>query len=474
MSARIVIRSIAVLALVGLLVVIISGGEKPYTAKLRMENASGLRDGSQVTIGGIVVGKVRLKLDKPAGRVVAELQIDDKHQPLPQSTTAAIVAQNVLGQKQVQLTTDSGGTPAPSGFVIPASRTTKTTDLDQLLNVLDANTRTRLEILINEAGQAFTGRRADFSRFLRVLPANMVDVTSLLEQLNQDNTALDRLVATGSRYVHQTTARRKDLVRLLDRVGQTSTTIAARRQELRSTLASAPAFLSNARSFLAQLRQTTGPLNSAAVKLTATAKPLDEALTQISPFEKAARPTLQAAVKVAPDLERLAAGATPVIKQAAPTLTALRSVASGDLPAVTRTVDRSVDNILAVLENWSRVVQFRDGLGHVFRGEASIAPDALASAVSRLTPTAAATNKTTKTTTPTTSNPAATKPGAAAAPSAKPKLPDAVKKTTDVVDSVLDDLLGKLARRPSPKTPDTPSSAPGPSASSLLDYLLGN
>ena len=73
----------------------------------------------------------------------------------------AVAAQNFLGQKRVQLDPGDAATPAPSGYEVPAENVTTPTDLDQVLNVLDADTRTRAMVLLNEAGAAVLGRRVD-------------------------------------------------------------------------------------------------------------------------------------------------------------------------------------------------------------------------------------------------------------------------------------------------------------------------
>ena len=38
------------------------------------------------------------------------------------------------------------------------------------------------------------------------------------------------------------------------------------------------------------------------------------------------------------------------------------------------TLNGSIDNLLALLDNWAHAIQFRDGIGHVFRGEATLSP----------------------------------------------------------------------------------------------------
>jgi hypothetical protein len=76
-------------------------------------------------------------------------------------------------------------------------------------------------------------------------------------------------------------------------------------------------------------------------------------------------------------------GATPVLQHATPVVGDLADF-SADLQPVSATVDKSVDNVLAVLQNWARAIQFRDGLSHVFRGEASVTPDLIDGLVNEL------------------------------------------------------------------------------------------
>jgi hypothetical protein len=272
--------------------------------------------------------------------------------------------------------------PAPSGYVIPASRVTVATDLDQVLDVLDPSTRARLAILIDEAGAAFTGRKADFSLLLQQLPHSLVDGNALLHQLVADNHTLSDLVVSSDQFVSQVATQRAALGRMIDTVGQAAVTVAQRRQGLADTLARAPATLSTLQVFLAKLKATTVPLGPAATNIVDTAPALSAALRQVQPFESAAAPALSTATTVAPSLTRLAAGATPVLVQANPVIGTLATF-SNLLQPISHILNLSVDNLLAVVDNWSRAIQFRDGISHVFRGAAGFTPDALESIISR-------------------------------------------------------------------------------------------
>ncbi|MCK9249444.1 MAG: MlaD family protein [Solirubrobacteraceae bacterium] len=382
-AAALLPRAVLLVAVV-VLVVLVTRSDESYVVNLRMTNAGGLKDGSPVTIGGVKIGKVTLDVDTDADAVVARLDIDEQYAPVGRDARAVIAAQNLLGQKQVEIVPGDTQDPAPSGHVIRTGRITEATDLDRVLSVLDADTRARLAIFVNEAGAAFTGRRADFNRFLREITPAIASGTDLVQAITSENERLGRLVETTDRFVAEINDRSDDVVRLVDRAGRAAATVSDKRAELRATLATAPAGLDELQRFLADLERSTTPLQTAARRVSATTDPLTAALDELEPFRKAADPALKTAVKVAPDLVRLARQATPVLERARPTLAAVTSLSRKELPGVGRIVDRGLNNALAVVDNWAGAIQFRDGLSHIFRGEASAAPDAVAAILERL------------------------------------------------------------------------------------------
>jgi virulence factor Mce-like protein len=443
---------------------IVAGGSSPYVVRVRLADAVGLRQNSPVMIGGVQAGTVTLRLGR-RDQVIAELEIDRAQAPVGRNASVAIAAVNFLGQKEAELTRGNVADPAPSGYVIPASRVTISTDLDQVLDVLDASTRARLAILIDEAGTAVTGRRADLSSILAQLPPSLQSADVVLSRLVSDNHTLAHLLATSDQFVTQTDARRAQLVRLVDRVGQAAATVASRRQSLATTLARAPGTLAELQSFLARLKATAAPLGPAAEDLVSTAPVASAALAQLGPFVTAATPALHTATALAPQLTELGVQATPVLAQANPTVASLATF-SGALQPVSTILNRSVDNVLAVVENWSRAIQFRDGLSHVFRGEASITPNVLESLVNRLLGGASARRRRPvshpRPAVPGTTTPAPTRTLPAPTLPIKPHLPISVGGVLSGVTGAVHKLRGATQQPPS-----------GATLSSLLHYLLG-
>ena len=480
MLLRLALGAVVVL----LAALVLTGGEDPYVVDVRMANANGLRDGSPVTIGGVKIGKVRMEVDPARDDVIAHLEIDPDKGPVGRDVKAVIAAQNLLGQKQIELQPGDTADPAPDGYAITERRVTQATDLDRVLSVLDGNTRARLAIFVNEFGAAVTGRKADFHRILQELQPAIAQGTNLVAELADDNAQLGRALESADRFVAEATDRRGDVTRAIDRFGQAATAGAQRRAELRATLAGAPAALGTLQRLLGELERTTTPLRGAAQQVRASAQPLRGVLVQLEPFRASAAPALRTARDVAPDLTAVARRSTPVLSEARTTARLLTQVSSEDLPVVSEIVDRALDNALAVLGNWAGAIQYRDRLSHIFRGEASVGMDTVVSLLERLERGAGASRSEARASArqaaralaqrrPDAGRPAAGASAApvspAAAPSTAGPAKDAVRGAVSGVEGFVDGVVGRLSG--GREAPPRPRSGGSPDA--LLDLLLG-
>lgn len=461
---------VLIAVVVAVLVLATRGGGESYTLKMRLADAGGLRNGSPVVIGGVPVGQVRLSAHRAF--VEARLEIKPKYAPIGKGVVAGVIAQNVIGQKQVRLQGGNRADPARSGYELPAKQVLQTTDLDQLLDTLDPDTRTRLAILIDETGTAFAGRKLDFSSFLKDVPAAFANGGEVLGALTKDNRALENLIRTSDPFVAELARQRKHFVRVLANAGETADTISARRGELRATLREAPRALRTTRRFLTDLQQTTQPLGQTARLLTATAPSLSAVLGRIAPFEHDAGPTIKALAPLGPLLGRTAVETAPIVAKLSRATGNLRALAGNELPPAGDTLNGSADNLIATLDNWSHAIQFRDAAGHVFRGEASLAPDfAYQSLIDRLlTPAQRAAVR--RHGEPARTPPKLPAPTGTPAPAVTPSAP-AAKPAPSKLPPVSDIVKGLLPGLAPPGTPpggDDKSSG----VKSLLNYLLGS
>lgn len=475
-SSALALPALAAVAAVVLTIILFSGSDDSYHLRLSLDNAAGLREGSGVRVAGLPVGKIEKLVVDQDDRVVADLSIDPDHAPISRGVRVAITPVNLLGQKVIALEdSDPAADAAPSGYTVPAKQVTVASDLDQVLGTLDPDTRTRLAVLLNEAGLAVSNRRLGLQTILREYPTSADLAAQLVQRLKSDNATLGKLVDHSSRFVTRLARQREDLGDLIDSAGRTSAVLAERRRELQATLASAPRNLAALRGFLGDLRRTARPLGEAAGDLSRASAPLTQVLQQLEPFTKDARPALERAVETAPALSKLADGATPVIKQLRPTAHSLQSFSEAMAPA-SKVLDKSSDNLIAILENWSHAIGLRDQLSHMFRVEIAVDPETGRQLIDRLVAATAPKAKrkvapSSAARTPASTSDRAPTPAAATAPKKLPTLPQ-VPVVTQTLDKLVD-AVGGLVRPKAGAPASTTDPKPAHDVSHILDYLLG-
>jgi phospholipid/cholesterol/gamma-HCH transport system substrate-binding protein len=343
-----------------------SGDGGDYHVRIQAYDAAGLRKDFLVKIAGTPVGKVDdVELDH-ADHAVATLSIDKSAAPVGLDARAAIRASNLLGEKYVDLEPGDVRDPAPSGHLIPRGRTTTSTDLDDVLSVLDSDTRAALASFLVGQGQALGANGTTVSAALRRLPPALDQATELVDGLAHDNRALGRLVARTDRALRAIGPQHAALGRLVDEAGRALTALDGRGTALRDTVREAPGALRQLDASLAALQDAANPLAPAARGLQATAAPLTRVLRTIPSFTRTAAPVLRTARAVSPQLRRLGRNAAPTLRRLRPAVADLRTFAGAADP-VTRLLDTGMPDLLGVMQNWARAIQNVDGAGHVFR-----------------------------------------------------------------------------------------------------------
>lgn len=138
------------------------GGEfffdHPYSVRAQFVSASDLVAGDDVTISGVRVGKIDWLRPGDRGGAVAQLLVHSQYAPLFRDARAVVQSKNLLGEAYVELSrgTASSG-PMADGATIPEQRTLTPVEVDQILSVLDQDTRNRLVLLVNTLGEATAG-----------------------------------------------------------------------------------------------------------------------------------------------------------------------------------------------------------------------------------------------------------------------------------------------------------------------------
>jgi phospholipid/cholesterol/gamma-HCH transport system substrate-binding protein len=171
--------------------------DKPFVVWVELSNAQAVTpgQGQTVRVSGMRIGDIgQVKLRE--GRAVVRLDIDRDYERLVH-TDASVLLRPRTGLKDMFLALDPGSPGAPlmrEGDTIPINATAPDVNPDEILSVLDKDTRDYLKLLINGAGKGLEGRGGDLR-----------EVFARLGPLHRDVAKLNELVAT----------RRHNLARLI-------------------------------------------------------------------------------------------------------------------------------------------------------------------------------------------------------------------------------------------------------------------
>lgn len=470
-----------VVATVAVAYALTSGGDDGYTVKAELANAGGLRVNSSVKIAGVPAGKVQeLEITK-RDTAIATLKIDEGAAPIGRGASLNVRPTDLLGERYAEIKVGDVNDPLPSGATIPRSATATPVELDDILNMLDADTRQRLGILINETGVALAGRGADFNKLLGQLPSSLQETTKLLQQVRAENAALKAGVVRADSVTRLVNSRREDMGELISQASETLDMVAERRKELAGTIQNAPGALAQLRGTLTNLDRASLQLRPAAKDLQATAAPLKATLEALPDFAEQARPALEKAADVSPALTRLARQATPTVKALEPTTREVDRNLRESAPILKHMNRRGWDDLMLFVNNMNLGVRGRDGIGHFIGAKLNIAAEYIDNAVENFANVDTSARKKRR--------------GKAPVTPALPKVDDLDKKVTeplkktlkDTVDGVLPKVteqagkvVGDVIKQAGGLAPalrgDNQGAQPSTSGSDalrLFDYLMG-
>lgn len=368
-----ILAGAAVLIIAGF---ILLGGSDKYTVKAELHNAGGLRPNASVKIAGVPGGKVKKVEISDRDIAIATLEFKDNAAPIGRGATIQVRPTDLLGERYADLDRGDVNDPLPDGGTIPLKNTSTPVELDDLLNMLDADTRARLRILINEVGIGMGDRGKDFGQILEEMPPALDEAKALLAEIASENVRLKSMIEQGDRITATINGKRDDLGELVDEASGMLRTVAKNRENLGATVENAPGALSQLRATLGRLDSASEALRPMAGDLRETAGPLATTLRALPGFADSAKGTLDKAEDVAPTIRRLGVQATPTVKRLKSTVALLEDVGREAKPGLAHLDRRGMEEVLYFAQVWARAMKARDGLGH-FIGALAVANEQL-------------------------------------------------------------------------------------------------
>jgi virulence factor Mce-like protein len=263
---------------------------KAYRVEVAFPEATQLGLEADVRVAGVRVGKVKAKdLDPKGNRTIATLEINPRYAPIRKDAKAVLRQKTLLGETYVELTPGNKGTPTiPENGRLANSRVADTVQLDEILKALDPTTRQAFRTWQQDLSKAVNERGTDLNDVIGNLPDFAKSGSDLLDVLNTQQGAVQRLFKNTGIVFAALTQREDALRNLITNSHQTFSAIASQNDALAETFKIFPTFLDESKKVQARLE--TFSLDT---------RPL---VRDLRPVMRDLRPTLRAVRKLSPDL----------------------------------------------------------------------------------------------------------------------------------------------------------------------------
>jgi phospholipid/cholesterol/gamma-HCH transport system substrate-binding protein len=282
--------------------------DKPFVLWVEMSNAQGVipGQGQTVRVAGMKVGDVgQVKLED--GKAIVKLELESEHDDLVRSD-ATVLLRPRTGLKDMFLALDPGTEEARAleeDERIPVKNSAPDVNPDEILAVLDSDTRAYLKLLINGAGKGLAGRALDLRQVFRRLGPLHRDLDRLNSLVVQRRRNLARLVHNYGSTVSRLGQEDEDLTALVSNASKVFTRLSREDTQISAAVSRLPSALRQSEATLRKvdvLGQEAGPAFEA---LRPAVRQIDDANSELRPLALTAEPAIRKQIR-------------PFVKQARP------------------------------------------------------------------------------------------------------------------------------------------------------------
>jgi virulence factor Mce-like protein len=344
------------------------GGD--WTLRAAFADAGGIHSGERtpVLVSGVPEGEVT-SVDESGGVAYVTMRLNASARGIIRAdASAAIVPRSALEDMTVEISPGSDGAPqARPGTLIAVSHTAPTTTLDQVLSVLDADTRTQLAIMIDGLASGLRGHGGTLRAAVDQLHALLDPALEVTDALARRRTLLAELVRALAQIGSAAQSRDVQLAQALGSAARTLDVTAARQSDIAASVTQLPSTLSSLDAALTGVRTLATPLVPALSELRTTAGALPDALAGVRAVAPAVGRLLTAAGTFAREDGAPLRNAASAFGGLADTARLLTPAIAKVEPIVS-SVNTDRDGIALLGERFSGVLSTDDANGPILRG----------------------------------------------------------------------------------------------------------
>lgn len=363
-------RKLGIAAASAALVLLAAGGGwllfgNPYTVTVALASATNMVAGGTVQLNGFDVGSIK-SIQAQGDQALVTVSIDRDYAPLHDGAVITVPWKALLGERIVNITDGpASNAPIPNRGLVPGTMA-KPTEIDQILNTLDAPTLEHLRSLVNQLDDTTKGHEADVNASVKASGPALQALGGVLDAVGTDGPAIRQLVVRLNQLTGAFAQHQNDVRAIVTQLGRLTGQAAGREDQLRTALRELPPTLRTAQGTLDRVP----PVANATIPLLHDLGPATE---QLKPFASKLRPLLH-------DLR-------PTVRELRPTLAALSELldhtpgmldaAHGTFPALSEALDRLASPLdflrpytpeaAGWLTNWDSAFANYDAGGHYAR-----------------------------------------------------------------------------------------------------------
>lgn len=361
-----------------------------YRTSIAVEDASGVVAGKQeVRFAGVVVGRTG-DVKQEGGRAIVGIKLDGSDGPLYKDARVRVRPETPLDDYYVNI--ESRGTPAAGKLgendVLETERTRTAVDVGKVLDVFEADTRTRVEQAIDGYGRGLKDHGEDLRAALVELAPFLSAAKKLTSATAVRRTQTSRLVHNFRLVTEELGRRDADLKRLVAGGAGSLGELGAKEAQIQSSLTELPPTLTLLQSSFATLRTTADSLDPAFDALRPVAAALPAGLRGLQRVGEKGEPALRALREPLPQLRRLAAALRPTSRGLSEAFVALRPTPAR-LDEVLTEFSGCQQELQQFFHHTISLGKLQDRRSVVLRGQAVVGANSAAGAVNDPNQTAA-------------------------------------------------------------------------------------
>jgi phospholipid/cholesterol/gamma-HCH transport system substrate-binding protein len=276
--------------------------------------------GQTVNVAGVEVGEIsRVRLE--GGRAIVTLKLEEDSVPVYKDATVLLRPKTGLKDMVAELTP---GTPEAGeldeGERIPISQTLPDVNLDEILASLDGDTRTYLQLLLSDGGQALGGNGRALANTIRRFEPTARDTRKIAGLLAKRRENIRRVIHNFSLVVEELGGKDNQLAEFVDSSNAVFAVLAEQDANLRGTLEELPSTLSATNSALGKTKLLADELGPTLQALRPGARALGPALVQTRPFLTETTPVIR------DEIRPFVRASRPAVKELRPALSDLSAL----------------------------------------------------------------------------------------------------------------------------------------------------